>query len=390
MSIQLNQLFLETAEFYELKLLAGKNGLNRELTWVQFCEDIANANFFRGNELAITTGLCFNEKSWLKNFITELIRCHSCGLIINIGKYVHTNDITQDIIQLCDNKNFPLFTMPWKIHLADITQDYYNRLFSAQQKETNLTELIRTAIFEPEKAADIKRDFALQGLSNMTCYLSVIEPATAPLTENNERALLLHSKTILNQSNLAYAIFWHHGQLLQLLFTDNQALLLNTITAVLELYKKLLPKDMPTCGTSSLQTNPQQFTAAYHEACAAAAVARLQQKPCMAFDTLGIYRLLFTANNHQLLKKMCDELLQPLISYDEKHHTQLAHTLRLYLFHNSSLQATAKIAFTHRNTINYRISKVRDILQCDLDDAVIRFNLILAFYITDYLRIAVE
>ncbi|WP_196595751.1 hypothetical protein [Pectinatus frisingensis] len=44
MSIQLNQLFLETAEFYELKLLAGRNGLNRELTWVQFCEDIANAN----------------------------------------------------------------------------------------------------------------------------------------------------------------------------------------------------------------------------------------------------------------------------------------------------------------------------------------------------------
>ncbi|WP_196589779.1 helix-turn-helix domain-containing protein [Pectinatus cerevisiiphilus] len=55
--------------------------------------------------------------------------------------------------------------------------------------------------------------------------------------------------------------------------------------------------------------------------------------------------------------------------------------MRIYLFHNNSLKITADIAFTHRNTINYRMTKVRSILACDLDDAVTRFNLMMAFYI---------
>jgi DNA-binding PucR family transcriptional regulator len=88
-----------------------------------------------------------------------------------------------------------------------------------------------------------------------------------------------------------------------------------------------------------------------------------------------------------MLKKIHDTLLSVVIEYDEKHKAQLYNTLRIYLFNNSSLQTTAKITFTHRNTINYRITKIRHLLDCDLDNAVVRFNLMMAFYISDYLRI---
>ena len=97
MSIQLKQLFAETAETYALNLVAGKQGLLREIIWVQFCEDSETTDFLRGAELIITTGLCAQHPDWLKNFILALIERDACGLIINIGKYIQEEDITPTI-----------------------------------------------------------------------------------------------------------------------------------------------------------------------------------------------------------------------------------------------------------------------------------------------------
>ncbi|MEO1816816.1 MAG: helix-turn-helix domain-containing protein [Acetobacterium sp.] len=40
--------------------------------------------------------------------------------------------------------------------------------------------------------------------------------------------------------------------------------------------------------------------------------------------------------------------------------------MRLYLEHDGSIQAVADASFTHRNTINYRMKKIRQLLNMDL------------------------
>ena len=35
--------------------------------------------------------------------------------------------------EFCQNNNFPLFTIPWEIHLVDIMQDYCNNILKAEQ-----------------------------------------------------------------------------------------------------------------------------------------------------------------------------------------------------------------------------------------------------------------
>ena len=56
--------------------------------------------------------------------------------------------------------------------------------------------------------------------------------------------------------------------------------------------------------------------------------------------------------------------------------------------HGSSILETALIMNTHRNTINYRMRKIREILGKDLDDPQYIFNLMLAYNIMDYLDIS--
>lgn len=84
-----------------------------------------------GKELAVTTGLGFQSHDALFEFIKCLIKYHSVGLVINIGKYIF--DIPQDIID-CNEQDFPLLTTPWEVHMADLIKDFSMRCLYSQKK----------------------------------------------------------------------------------------------------------------------------------------------------------------------------------------------------------------------------------------------------------------
>lgn len=136
MSIRLSDLMEETKEKYELRLIAGEKGLDREMTWVYVAEDQTNAGFLRPGELIISTGALYDHtEQWLLTFIRTLWEKRTCGLILNVGKHLSAADVTEPILRFCDRRGFPLFLMPWHIHIYDITKDYYDRIFADMRLE---------------------------------------------------------------------------------------------------------------------------------------------------------------------------------------------------------------------------------------------------------------
>ena len=71
--------------------------------------------------------------------------------------------------------------------------------------------------------------------------------------------------------------------------------------------------------------------------------------------------------------------LQRLLEYDAKKGTDYARLLCIFLDKERNIAETIRAAFLHRNTFLYRIQKIRDILQMDLDQPHIRLILMLAF-----------
>ena len=387
MSISLEEIYNNTKEKYQLKLLTGTNGLTKEFTWVQLCEDIGNCDFFRGHELVISTGLASMQENWLQDFITELILHRVCGLILNTGKYIRPADISPEIIALCKEKHFPLFTMPWKIHIADIMQDYCSRLLHAQEQESCLENLLLGLLSGGSQGERCTQELAARGLLSLPFQLVVLPLAVDKLDNNQEQLIRLACKRRLNHFTKFYSILCHARQIL-LVFGQPPADIHNCI---IELTQQL-PADCLTgnIGLSQLYDNLALLPTALKEARASAAVARLQQAAILSFPELGPYRLLFMSEQHQLLQQMHNEKLQPLIDYDQTHQSQLLPTLRAYLFHNSSLQETARLTFTHRNTIGYRLRKIKELIACDLDSSEVRFSYMLAFYIADYLALMAD
>mgnify|MGYP000910606278 CR=1 FL=1 len=69
--------------------------------------------------------------------------------------------------------------------------------------------------------------------------------------------------------------------------------------------------------------------------------------------------------------KICEDIspeLRALAEHDRKKGTQYCETLYFYLICSRSLKKTCDALFTHRNTVLYRIERIRDDFLIPLDD----------------------
>ena len=148
MPLTLNELYTQTKHQYHLSMIAGETGIDHIMNWVYVSEDSSTHNFLKGGELIITTGINCQDEASLYDFIETMIKSHTCGMILNTGKYILSEDITDSIKALCNKHNYPLIEMPWKVHIYDITRDYYNKIFMDTQKDTSITDAFLSFIEE--------------------------------------------------------------------------------------------------------------------------------------------------------------------------------------------------------------------------------------------------
>ncbi|MBC7236842.1 MAG: helix-turn-helix domain-containing protein [Chloroflexi bacterium] len=99
------------------------------------------------------------------------------------------------------------------------------------------------------------------------------------------------------------------------------------------------------------------------------------------YEQMGLYRLLTELQGRDELARFYDETLGDLVRYDQAHHTDLVHTLRVFFAENANASRTARVLYVHRNTLNYRLQRIIEITGLDLNDAEARLALQLALKI---------
>ncbi|MCM0758224.1 helix-turn-helix domain-containing protein [Sporomusa sphaeroides DSM 2875] len=95
------------------------------------------------------------------------------------------------------------------------------------------------------------------------------------------------------------------------------------------------------------------------------------------FEDLGVIRLLSHINAEQL-DEYYKEQLAVIIEYDEKNNMNFLAILQMYFQQNGDLNATAEKLFMHPNTLRYRLKKIEELLDVDLQKLEIRINLAVA------------
>jgi sugar diacid utilization regulator len=142
-----------------------------------------------------------------------------------------------------------------------------------------------------------------------------------------------------------------------------------TADAVLRELEAALPGHSFAIGRSRVATDPMQIERAGNEALLAANVASSdEERPVLAFEETGAYRLLLPAMSEDPaeLQRFYAETVEPLVAYDEQYATDLVQTVETYLESDGNVAGTAAKLFTHRHTIRYRLERVRELSGLDV------------------------
>lgn len=94
-------------------------------------------------------------------------------------------------------------------------------------------------------------------------------------------------------------------------------------------------------------------------------------------DALGVYGILLLEEGGELVT-FAERVLAPLLDYDTRQNANLVETLDVYLDCGGNVTEAARRLILHVNSLYYRLGRIRELGDYDLDDAETRFELQLA------------
>jgi PucR family transcriptional regulator, proline-responsive transcriptional activator len=106
-------------------------------------------------------------------------------------------------------------------------------------------------------------------------------------------------------------------------------------------------------------------------------------KPLYLYSEMVVYDLLVKTNQLRGYDTFTCPSLATLVKIDQEDGTEYIQTLRYFFKNNQNSADTAKAMFLHRNTINYRLNKIRYVIEDDFDNPAVRLHMNLALMLLD-------
>lgn len=98
----------------------------------------------------------------------------------------------------------------------------------------------------------------------------------------------------------------------------------------------------------------------------------------ITYDQLGIYNMLESLSDKPEANRFCQEYVGKIITYDEKHKTELFKTIKVLLKNDWNLRAASEDLFIHYNTMKYRFKCIVELLSLDMKNSDEKLNIALS------------
>lgn len=131
-------------------------------------------------------------------------------------------------------------------------------------------------------------------------------------------------------------------------------------------------------GAGNMYTGLKMAVTGYQEAIQALSLHGIFKKETIFFEDLGIFKLLLNLNDTEMLQSFVDAHLGALIRYDKAKNSNLLLTLKVFLECEGSKKAAAQKLFIVRQSLYYRLEKIKELLGHDFMDTEHRITLLVA------------
>lgn len=380
MGYTIEDMLVFSKDQYQMELIGGKNGWSNSISWLLMLEDVNVTKHFAGKELAVTTGIGFSTTEKLQKLVQALLDSHAAGLIVNTGGYI--DEVPQEIIDLCDEHDFPLLTVPWEVVLAEMIKDITARVFFQGIADDRIEAAFIRALKEPDNMENYRSELLQYFDVDGTFQVALLTTDGLDAMDTVERKRMGYRMQLYLENISHNGCFFYYDSNFVLVMNDvGHKDMTEIIEGMVKRVKMRMPDVSMYVGVGTCLTDISQLSCCYERAKAAVTMAYCKKKPLLYYDEMGMYRLLYAVKDAALLQEMEETPLRPLDEYDAKHNSNYVETLELYLKCDRSIQAVSEASFTHRNTVIYRINNIKKLLNTEFDSPEERLPYEVAFYI---------
>lgn len=387
MAVRFWELYDDTKEEFRLKIVAGKAGMDTVVSWVHMIEDETIVSRFNGEELAITTGMKAKQPNWLLNLVKEMAHEDCAGIIINTGMYLEK--IPQEVIDWCEVNKFPLLEMPWEISITSLIQDLCMRIIDQMQYEKKFSNAFKEVIQgrgnEEEFRHLLGERYDIEGTFQV--FYLYIKRTIEELLNFNHAVFKLENLFGLwkgnKRINASYGLIRYDDSLVLIINNMPDKHLQELPELILQSFSYFTKQKHFFLGMGPKISRVENLSVSYKRARTAMKMAQNTGKEIIKFEEMGFYKILYSVEDTEILTSYANEILGPLEEHDRLHNTVYVETLQSYIRNGRSLIRVAEETFTHRNTVNYRIQNIKNLLNSELKEVEDLFPYQVAFHIRD-------
>ncbi|WP_318065992.1 PucR family transcriptional regulator [Clostridium boliviensis] len=140
-------------------------------------------------------------------------------------------------------------------------------------------------------------------------------------------------------------------------------------------------------GVSQCFDKTMEIPVAYQQSLAAIRLGKRDDSalPVYRYEDYGIYDMLDQIKEQKNLIRYCHPDILRLKEYDRNHKTDYLRSLYTYIVNMGNLAASADELYIHRNTMNYRLTKIQELLSVDIYNRDCYMTLYFSYKILEYI-----
>lgn len=382
----------------KVKLISGRAGLHKIIRWGYKAESIHLAKWVHGGELLIVSRMVIVEKGFdLYTFLREAIELGISGALLLIGRD-YIEKIPQSVIDLSNNKHFPIFAISWDTPLVDILEEMGHAIANSNSRNDKNKDLIFSIIFENNTSKDFlayrNEEIQFPFIGEIQFFKIYTEPSnkkdTLELTSLNRNNIEYFVKGLFDNNNIPIVVSGYDKNIIGLINVDKvtKQTTNSIFSQIISRMQEDYPNYLVNIGVGNRQKEFMNYKLSYEQAAKCITLLNKQnsRNQVQYYDSLGLYQLFFDIEQRSLLEEFVKRILGGIISYDKKNRTSLLETLTVYLYKNCNLYQTSEQMFTHRNTVKYRLQRIEEITCTNLEDPIVRLNFFNAILMKNFLQ----
>jgi sugar diacid utilization regulator len=378
---------LKLESLKDMKLVGGETGIEKCIEWIYVAEcfedPLEGIKWLQGGEIVFITGVGMKSDIRALTKLIEGIReKKGVGLIVNVGKYI--NSIPKESIEIANKLEIPIFTLPWKVKLVEVSQEISNAIILSRIEENSMNHFLSNILFGNEDLEPNiiqKANYFGYNLEGKLCiciihidefekFLSLKEIEDHNSASKIKLTFRKIVKGILEKYALKLPTIDYEEEII--LFCRAEDNSLNRFEKALKEIQETLKARVNGLSVSIGIGGPYEGLKMMKQSLKEAKLA-VESGKCQGlkntiskYKDTGIYRLLFNVENKEVLENYCSDVLGPILENSNGKEMLLTEILEMYLSENCNITSTAEKLFMHRNTLKYRIKKIEEVLNCDL------------------------